>query len=70
MVNRRNDVIKWKLFPRYWPFVWGIHRWREIYRYYLIDVSLVSKQIVEWPVIRDYVTFIWRRCNEMDPHWY
>ena len=19
------DVIKWKLFPRYWPFVWGIH---------------------------------------------
>ena len=22
-----DDVIKWKLFPRYWPFVWGIHRW-------------------------------------------
>ena len=22
-----NDVIKWKHFPRYWPFVWGIHRW-------------------------------------------
>ena len=21
-----DDVIKWKLFPRYWPFVWGIHR--------------------------------------------
>ena len=21
-----NDVIKWKHFPRYWPFVWGIHR--------------------------------------------
>ena len=21
-----NDVIKWKLFPRYWPFVRGIHR--------------------------------------------
>ena len=20
------DVIKWKHFPRYWPFVWGIHR--------------------------------------------
>ena len=20
------NVIKWKLFPRYWPFVWGIHR--------------------------------------------
>ena len=21
-----NDVIKWKPFLRYWPFVWGIHR--------------------------------------------
>ena len=27
--NRRYhyDVIKWKYFPRYWPYVWGIHRW-------------------------------------------
>ena len=22
---RHDDVIKWKHFPRYWPFVWGIH---------------------------------------------
>ena len=22
-----DDVIKWKHFPRYWPFLWGIHRW-------------------------------------------
>ena len=21
-----DDVIKWKNFPRYWPFVRGIHR--------------------------------------------
>ena len=21
-----DRVIKWKYFPRYWPFVWGIHR--------------------------------------------
>ena len=21
-----DDVMKWKKFPRYWPFVWGIHR--------------------------------------------
>ena len=21
-----DDDIKWKHFPRYWPFVWGIHR--------------------------------------------
>ena len=24
---RHNDVIKWKHFPRNWPFVRGIHRW-------------------------------------------
>ena len=24
--NIHNDVIKWKHFPRYWPFVPGIHR--------------------------------------------
>ena len=25
-VDSHDDVIKWKHFPRYWPFVWGIHR--------------------------------------------
>ena len=25
-----DNVIKWKHFPRNWPFVWGIHRSREI----------------------------------------
>ena len=25
-VKFHDDVIKWKHFPRYWPFVWGIHR--------------------------------------------
>ena len=24
--TRHDDVIKWKHFPRYWPFVRGIHR--------------------------------------------
>ena len=23
----QDDVIKWKYYPRYWPFVRGIHRW-------------------------------------------
>ena len=25
-INNHDDVIKWKHFPRYWPFVRGIHR--------------------------------------------
>ena len=27
VVGFLDDVIKWKYFPRYWPFVRGIHRW-------------------------------------------
>ena len=27
VLNRHDDVIKWKHFPCYWPFVRGIHRW-------------------------------------------
>ena len=26
MMTSSDDVIKWELFPRYWPFVRGIHR--------------------------------------------
>ena len=25
-ITEHDDVIKWKHIPRYWPFVWGIHR--------------------------------------------
>ena len=44
--NRHDDVIKWKHFPRYWPFVWGINRspvnslhkgqWRRTLKFSLI----------------------------------
>ena len=26
IAHAHDDVIKWKHFPRNWPFVWGIHR--------------------------------------------
>ena len=26
LTGTHDDVIKWKHFPRNWPFVWGIHR--------------------------------------------
>ena len=31
-LTEHDDVIKWKYFPRYWPFVRGIHRSRWIPR--------------------------------------
>ena len=27
LLSPYDDVIKWKHFPRHWPFVRGIHRW-------------------------------------------
>ena len=48
-----DDVIKWELFPRYWPFVWGIHRppvnfphksqWRRALMFSLICVWINSR---------------------------
>ena len=35
-----DDVIKWKHFPRYWPFVRGIHRSRGIHRTKASDAQL------------------------------
>ena len=48
-----DDVIQWKHIPRYWPFVWGIHRcpvnsphkglWRGVLIY-----SLICARINGW----------------------
>ena len=48
--NAHDDVIKWKHFPRYWPFVRGIHRppvnsphkgrWRGALMFSLICVKI------------------------------
>ena len=38
--SSHDDVIKWKHFPRYWPFVRGIHRSRWISRTKTSDAEL------------------------------
>ena len=50
-----DDVIKWKHFPRYWPFVRGIHRSRWIPHIKASDLELwcflnkrLSKQSWGW----------------------
>ena len=40
ITNIHDDVIKWKHFPRYWPFVRGIHRSRWIHRTKASDAEL------------------------------
>ena len=69
-----DDVIKWKHFSRYWPFVWGIHRspvnsphkgqWRRVLMFSLIYAwinSWVNNMLL---VIWDTIAFIIRQRNE------
>ena len=70
-----DDVIKWKHFPRYWPFVRGIHRspvnsphkgqWRGTLMFSLI-CSLnerLSKQSWAWWFETPSCS-LWCHCNE------
>ena len=65
-----NDVIKWKPFPRYWPFVWGIHRSRWIPLTKASDAELWCF-LLSTPWIRGWVNYhettshsLWHNCNE------
>ena len=68
-----DDVIKWKHFPRYWPFVRGIHRSRWIPRtkasdaeldvfFYLRANKRLSKQPRGW-WFETPSWSLWRQCN-------
>ena len=81
LVNRlfshyqHDDVIKWKHFPRYWPFVRGIHRSRWNNRTKASDAELwcflwsapeknrLSKQLWDW-WFETPPWSLWRQCND------
>ena len=60
MYKSHDDVIKWKHFPRYWPFVRGIHRssvhsprkgqWRGALRCLWLTPEQTAEQTLETPV--------------------
>ena len=63
--NLRDDVIKWKHFQRYWPFVRGIHRspvnsphkgqWRGALMFSLIGAGINGEQTTVRLVICDAI---------------
>ena len=66
-----DDVIKWKHFPRYWPFVRGIHRSRRKASYaelwFFFDLRLnnrLSKQSWGW-WFETLSGPLWRHCNDL-----
>ena len=68
VARTHDDVIKWKHFPRYWPFVRGIHRlpvnspykgqWRGALRF-----SLISARRKGWANNRDTGDFRRHRAH-------
>ena len=74
-ITVHNDVIKWKYFPRYWHFVWAIHRspvnsphkgqWHGASILFLFDLRLnkwFSKQSSRcW--FETPSRSLWRHCN-------
>ena len=73
--NSHDDVIEWKQFPRYWPFVRGIHRspvnslhkgqWRGAFMFSLICAlnKPLSKQSWGW-WFETLSRPLWHHCNE------
>ena len=75
LVALHDDVIKWKHFPRNWPFVRGIHRSRWIPRTSASDAELwcffdlllnkwLSKQPWGWRFQMPSWS-LWRQCNDI-----
>ena len=66
LVAFHDDVIKWKHFPRYWPFVRGIHRWipltkasdEKLWCFRWSPPEQTVEQTIETPVIWDTIAFI------------
>ena len=69
-----SDVMKWKHFPRYWPFVRGIHRspvdsphkgqWRGALMFFDLRLNIrMSKQCWGW-WFETPSRPLWRHCND------
>ena len=68
IAREHEDVINWKQFPRYWPFVgeFASHRWihltkasyTELWYFLRSTPEQTAEQIIETPVIRDAIALI------------
>ena len=74
-----DDVIKWKHLPRYWPFVWGIHRspvnsphkhqWRRALMFSLICAWIngweSNREAGDWDAIALMSLFCNQHCSRL-----
>ena len=76
IILHHDDIIKWKHFPRYWPFMRGIHRSlvkRPVTRSFDVFLDLrpnkrLSKQSWSWwfeMASRSFMTSLWRNDSDL-----
>ena len=74
IMTEDDELIKWKHFPRYWPFVRGIHRslvnsphkgqWRRAFIFFYLRLNKgLSKQSRGWWFETPSCS-LWRHCDE------
>ena len=68
-VFQLDDVIKWKHFPRYWPFVWGIH-WLQVNSakfHVFFDLRLNKRLSKHWRRwwCETLSCLLWCHCNDI-----
>ena len=61
--SSHDDVIKWKLFPRYWTFVREIHQWRGALMFSMICAKQPRRRWLETPS-----SSLLRHCNDKQSH--
>ena len=69
-----DDVMKWKHFPRYWPFVRAIHwppvdsrhkgQWRGALMFLWFVPEQMVEQTIETPVIETPSVSLWRHNGQ------
>ena len=73
-LHQHDDVIKWKHFPRYWPFVRGIHpsrvnsphngKWRGALMFSMICALIKMGKQSRGRWFDTPSRSLWRHCNE------
>ena len=67
VINCYDYVMKWKRFPRYWPFVRGIHRWFPLIKAQVNSFEVFCDVILSKPLNKQtngqWFETPWSSCN-------
>ena len=69
LIKKHDDVVKWKHFPRYWPFVRGINRSPELwcFLWFAPEQTVCKQSRRRW--FDTPSRSLWHHCNEYGWWW-